>query len=350
MPQLVGQAPTPRAVARGSCAASCVQQLIKRQPDTPERALQVWRLRQQQGSRTRQRRQQQRWPPAAAQQRGPAAAGEEQTADNYSDPLAAQRAALGARVVRHLAGEPSPELRDAVRLLPVHIEPPRAWLTLEAGVAAHGAAALRGALAPRRYPIPSWGSLAHCRCQLAPSPAGRRFRARPINACLSLVFEQLPAAAALAGLPAVQLSRWDLHHGHLFFEPGCGQLGLLLHAKEYPAWEAERFEVHLGHCQQCGGSGGGGSGGGGGGGGGSPLRFDEAAMDTRNYLWVGGRLACLDLSAPTLRPLLMPGLEVPRTVLESDLGQPLADVSYFAELGPGRRSAERLFVTVPGLG
>lgn len=169
----------------------------------------------------------------------------------------------------------SPELRDALRLLPLHIEPPRAWRTLEAGLAAHGASALRQALAPRRYPIPSWGSLAHCRCQLAPSPAGRRFRARPINACLALVFEQLPAAVALAGLPPVQLSRWDLHHGHLFFEPGCGRLGLLLHAKEYPAWEAERFEVHLGHCQQCGGDGGGGS----------PLRFDEAAMDTRNYLW-----------------------------------------------------------------
>lgn len=162
-----------------------------------------------------------------------------------------------------------------MRLLPLHIEPPRAWRTLEAGVAAHGATALRQALAPRRYPIPSWGSLAHCRCQLASSPSGRRFRARPINACLGLIFEQLPAAAALAGLPPVQLSRWDLHHGHLFFEPGCGRLGLLLHAKEYPSWEAERFEVHLGHCQQCGGDGDGGS----------PLRFDEAAMDTRNYLW-----------------------------------------------------------------
>lgn len=64
---------------------------------------------------------------------------------------------------------------------------------------------------------------------------------------------------------------------------------------------------------------------------------------------VGGRLACLDLSSPALHGLIMPGLELPRTVLESELGQPLADVSYFAELGPGRRPTERLFVTVPGL-
>ena len=63
---------------------------------------------------------------------------------------------------------------------------------------------------------------------------------------------------------------------------------------------------------------------------------------------MGGRLACLDVAAPVLQPLLMPGLEVPRTVLESDLGQPLADVHYFAELGPGRKSAERVFVCLPG--
>jgi hypothetical protein len=62
---------------------------------------------------------------------------------------------------------------------------------------------------------------------------------------------------------------------------------------------------------------------------------------------LGGRLACLDMSAPALAPLLMPGLEVARTVLEADLGQPLADVNYFSELA-GRKPAERLFVCLPG--
>jgi hypothetical protein len=47
---------------------------------------------------------------------------------------------------------------------------------------------------------------------------------------------------------------------------------------------------------------------------------------------------------PALRPVLMPGLELPATVLESDLGQPLGcDINYLAELA-GRRFAERLFV------
>ena len=43
----------------------------------------------------------------------------------------------------------------------------------------------------------------------------------------------------------------------------------------------------------------------------------------------------------------MPGLEVARTVLEADLGQPLADVNYFSELA-GRKPAERLLVCLPG--
>ena len=53
------------------------------------------------------------------------------------------------------------------------------------------------------------------------------------------------------------------------------------------------------------------------------------------------------MSAPALAPLLMPGLEVARTVLEADLGQPLADVNYFSELA-GRKPAERLLVCLPG--
>ena len=80
---------------------------------------------------------------------------------------------------------------------------------------------------------------------------------------------QVPGAAALAGLPQVQLCRYDLHHGHLFWSPAAGgQLGLLLHCKEYPAACAERFPVHLGRCQD-----------------GSSLDFDEAAMDARNLVW-----------------------------------------------------------------
>lgn len=206
-------------------------------------------------------RRQRRWSCLAEQQ--------QQQADvPYSDPLARQRAQLGDRVVRHLAGEPvsgggacrvvanvprhfpacvcvslpchrilaasseaqCADLQSAVHVLPVRVQPPRAWHTLTDGVAARGVAALRAALAPRPRRIPSFPE---CRCTLASSPVGWRFRDRRLNLFLALLFESIPSAAALAGLPPISLSRFDLHHGHLFYAASCRQLGLLMHGE----WE-----------------------------------------------------------------------------------------------------------------
>lgn len=123
----------------------------------------------------------------------------------YADPNAHQRAELGRRVVRHLTGEPQPDLGAAVTLLPVLVQAPRAWHTNEAGVAERGGAALRAALAPRRYAIPSWGSLPQCRCQLASSRSGRRFRAREVNLFLALLFEQVGGTSLRAASVARRL-------------------------------------------------------------------------------------------------------------------------------------------------
>ncbi|KAI3438188.1 hypothetical protein D9Q98_000625 [Chlorella vulgaris] len=238
---------------------------------------------------------------------------------------------MGAKVLRHIAAiDSDADLKDAVHILPVTINAPQPWHTLTAGVEAN-VLALRSSLSPRRYPIPRFSTLPQSACQLACSSDGRRFRARAVNLFLALLFEQIPAAVALAGLPPVSLDRWDLHHGHLFYASSCRQLGILLHAKEYPAVHSEFFDVNLGNCQA-----------------GSSLEFTAEGMDHRNLVWIGGRLACLEMSAASpLRPLLMPGLELPRTVQESDLGQPLADLNYFAELS-NRKPSERLFVCVPG--
>lgn len=169
-----------------------------------------------------------------------------------ADELAIQRAELGRRVVRHVAGaqlvsskgggcggasrwrgaplpslvipfhpislpvccpkDPrlpsdinlqSPDLANALQPLPVHIGAPRAWATLTDGVAARGQQALRDALSPRPYPVPSFHTLAHCRCCLTSSRVGRRFRARPLNLFLALLFEQV------GRLPS--LERWRVH-------------------------------------------------------------------------------------------------------------------------------------------
>jgi len=79
----------------------------------------------------------------------------------------------------------------------VHIEAPRAWATLVDGVAVQGQQALRNALSPRPYPVPSFQTLAHCRCCLTSSRVGRRFRARPVNLFLALLFEQVRGGQGL---------------------------------------------------------------------------------------------------------------------------------------------------------
>lgn len=47
------------------------------------------------------------------------------------------------------------------------------------------------------------------------------------------MFTRLPKLVDAAGLPAVELSPYDLFHGHLFLNNPLG-MGLLLHCKEYP--------------------------------------------------------------------------------------------------------------------
>jgi hypothetical protein len=158
------------------------------------------------------------------------------------------------------------------------------------------------------------------------------------------------ARAEAAGLPPISLSRYDLHHAHLFLadsismeeeeeaggggpllESGAPRLGLLFHAKEYPLADADAFPADLGRCQR-----------------GSPLAYDAAAMDWRNAVYFAGALAALDLgpSGPFHAPLLMDGLREARTVLEADLGAPLAEVYFVAEAAE-RRPAHRLFVLAP---
>ncbi|KAH0994864.1 hypothetical protein GBA52_018728 [Prunus armeniaca] len=66
----------------------------------------------------------------------------------------------------------------------------------------------------------------------------------------------------------VSLSRYDLFHGHLFLAIDTGRLGILFHAKEYPAYDKEVFPYNMGYCQV-----------------GSNVRYDDS-MNLRNILWL----------------------------------------------------------------
>ena len=243
------------------------------------------------------------------------------------------RRAAAARVLDHMAGT---NISQAawLRMLPLRdAPPPPAWHALAGEAAAGGGgsggarAALRRALAPRRYQVPHFGTTAACRCRLTGTATARRFRSKAVNAWAAALFGALPGAVAGAGgpsvgvLPSLSLSRWDLHHAHLFASPHHG-LGLLFHAKEYPAACPDRFPAHLGFCQL-----------------GSPLPFDPAAMDWRNLVWARGRVAALDLGPDSALhgELLMDGLHEARTVLEADFGEPLAELFWFEELRARKR-------------
>lgn len=117
-------------------------------------------------------------------------------------------------------------------------------------------------------------------------------------------------------------------------------MGLLFHAKEYPAYSKDTFPINLGYCQQK-----------------SKLVYKPRAMDFRNMVWfqvsmlsatfrvvllqsrdratwLQGRLCCLDVGPESIlhHDLIMDGLQDVRTVLESDFGESVIDVNYFASL------------------
>lgn len=237
-------------------------------------------------------------------------------------PDAPTRAAAGERIVRAIAArKASPGLRFLDPLPP----PPREWAALERDAAA---GRLARHVAPRAYPIPHTVATAAYRCRLAGAPAGWRFRSRRVNRYLAELFQALPGAYAAAGLPEIQLSRFCLHHAHLF--TGAGGLGILFHSREYVVG-GPLAPGALGYCQAD-----------------TPLGYDPLAMAWRNAVAVGGAAAALDArpDGPLGPALVMGGLEEVCTVDEADLGRPLADVFYVAELGQagGRRPQYCLFL------
>lgn len=177
----------------------------------------------------------------------------------------------------------------------------------------------------------------------------------------------MPAASCLrvSTLSQISLSRHDLFHAHLFRASAPAGLGLLFHAvnpcsqrlhvpqvgrtaqqacaqREYPML-GEHWSIPLGNCQL-----------------GSTT--EAKSMRTRNWIFFKARglhlrlaastgtaessgrctgqgsLACLDVGhgTPVRDMLVMEGYEEACTLLESDFGQPLADVNLFPS-APGQQ-------------
>jgi hypothetical protein len=128
----------------------------------------------------------------------------------------------------------------------------------------------RKALSPRLYTVPYIISTAACQCSITGTVSGRRFLDKAVNRFLADLFLALPKAIETVNLPETTLSRYDLHHAHLFCDQTHG-LGLLFHSKEYIVSRNGSGDVdvgNLGNCQI-----------------GTPLEFENEAMAWRNIIW-----------------------------------------------------------------
>lgn len=162
------------------------------------------------------------------------------------------------------------------------------------------------------------------RCELTRTPYGRLFINEEINSYLELLFEMIVARGPSVGLN-VSLSRFDFFHGHVFLSKDSGRLGILFHAKEYPAYDKEVFPCNMGYCQM-----------------GSNVAYDDS-MNLRNILWLAplasnstkewlapGVLVVLD-AHPTgviYKDLIPEYVQIARTLYEDDFGDVAFDVNY----------------------
>lgn len=184
------------------------------------------------------------------------------------------------------------------------------------------------ALNSTHYPVPDVEQCIEHKCQLTRTTFGRRFVNEELNLYMAFLFETISSLASSAGFN-VSLNRYDLFHGHLFLATNTGRLGILFHAKEYPAYNKETFPFHLGYCQT-----------------GSFVAYDNS-MNLRNILWLApmpdcsnrkcssqwlapGALVVLDAHPGGIiyEDLVGQWVQDVRTIYEDDFGDVIFDVNY----------------------
>ncbi|KAE9593693.1 hypothetical protein Lalb_Chr18g0045761 [Lupinus albus] len=185
-------------------------------------------------------------------------------------------------------------------------------------------AAIQRLLDPTIITVPDVEGSKEHRCELTRTPYGRRFIHEELNLYLKFLFELIVARGPSVGLD-VSLNRFDLFHGHLFLAVDSGRLGILFHAKEYPAYDKQVFPYNMGFCQR-----------------GSNVTYDDS-MNLRNILWLAplpgnsakswvapGVLVVLDARPDGIiyRDLIPDYVNVARTIYEEDLGETVVDVNY----------------------
>ncbi|EOY11502.1 hypothetical protein QUC31_009458 [Theobroma cacao] len=180
------------------------------------------------------------------------------------------------------------------------------------------------ALDPTVLPVPDVEGSKENKCGLTRTPYGRRFISQELNSYLEYLFKLIVERGPSVGLK-VSLTRYDLFHGHIFIATETGRLGILFHAKEYPAYDKDMFPINMGYCQK-----------------GSNVTYDDS-MNLRNILWLAplpsnstkgwmapGVLLVLDARPGGIiyRDLIPEYVNYVRTIYEDDLGSVVVDVNY----------------------
>nr|GEU29599.1 hypothetical protein [Tanacetum cinerariifolium] len=178
-------------------------------------------------------------------------------------------------------------------------------------------------LDPTMLYVPDVEGSNECKCELTRTPYGRRFINEELNSYMEFLFNLIVTRGPRVGLN-VTLNRYDFFHGHLFIAAD-GRIGILFHAKEYPAYDKEVFPYNMGYCQQ-----------------GSNVTYDDS-MNVRNILWLAplpsnstsdwsapGVLVVLDARPDGIiyRDIIPNYVKYARTIYEEYFGDLVVDVNY----------------------
>ncbi|KAL9271218.1 hypothetical protein AKJ16_DCAP18244 [Drosera capensis] len=205
-------------------------------------------------------------------------------------------------------------------------EPPRAVMELARIVVDSGGdvGSVHRRLDPTMIPVPDVEDCKEEKCVLTRTPYGRCFINEELNSYLAFLFQMIASRGPTVGLN-VSLNRYDLFHGHMFIAVESGRLGILFHAKEYPAYDKEAFPYNMGYCQV-----------------GSDVPYDNE-MNLRNILWLAplpsnstkeweapGVLVVLDARPDGIiySDLVPEYVQFARTLYEDDFGEFVVDVNY----------------------
>ena len=197
-----------------------------------------------------------------------------------SPPTDQQRKTAAKRLLRQIHDRETHH-PHIVHLFPSPLHIPLSWQRMERRLLTTTATAtpttttqFNAFLSSRQYLIPHTVDTASFKCILAGTRTGRRFRDKKINTFISSLFPAIAGAISSSSLfssagvqlPQTKLSRFDLHHAHLFmWERG---VGMLFHSKEYITDGDDVVVGDMGYCQRN-----------------TPLKYNKEAMAWRNTIW-----------------------------------------------------------------